>query len=46
VAGRGFCVAPATALNGGEGLLLSRFDFVGVLTEDDGATTQPDTPTH
>ncbi len=47
VAGRGFCVAPATAINGndGQGLLLSRFDFVGVLTEDD-TPTEPDTPKH
>jgi hypothetical protein len=32
---RGFCTAPATALTGTSGLLLSRFDFAGpVLVED------------
>jgi hypothetical protein len=36
VAGRGFCVAPAAAADGGAGLLLSRFDFAGsVLYESD-----------
>jgi hypothetical protein len=41
VTGRGFCVAPATAIKGGEGLLLSRFDFAGVLTEDEPGAPAP-----
>jgi len=34
VSGRGFCIAPAAAADGGEGLLLSRFDFAGILVDD------------
>jgi TonB dependent receptor len=37
VSGRGFCVAPAAAIDGGEGLLLSRFDFAGVVIDDESA---------
>jgi hypothetical protein len=38
VTGRGFCVAPAAAADGGMGLLLSRFDFAGsVLYEGDSS---------
>jgi hypothetical protein len=33
VAGRGFCVGPAAAVDGGEGLLLSRFDFAGTMVD-------------
>jgi hypothetical protein len=32
---RGFCIAPATALAGKAGLLLSRFDFAGPVLEED-----------
>ena len=35
VSGRGFCVAPAAAIDGGEGLLLSRFDFAGLVIDDE-----------
>jgi hypothetical protein len=36
ISGRGFCVAPAAAADGGAGILLSRFDFAGsVLYEGD-----------
>jgi hypothetical protein len=36
ISGRGFCVAPAAAADGGAGILLSRFDFAGsVLYESD-----------
>ncbi|HEY6451789.1 MAG TPA: hypothetical protein VIX87_04250 [Steroidobacteraceae bacterium] len=34
VAGRGFCVAAAAAADGGEGLLLSRFDFAGRMSDE------------
>jgi hypothetical protein len=34
VSGRGFCIDPAAAADGGEGLLLSRFDFAGILVDD------------
>jgi hypothetical protein len=34
VSGRGFCIAPAAAADGSEGLLLSRFDFAGILVDD------------
>ncbi len=34
VSGRGFCIGPAAAADGGEGLLLSRFDFTGILVDD------------
>ena len=33
VAGRGFCVGPAAAVDGGDGLLLSRFDFAGTMVD-------------
>ena len=33
VAGRGFCVGPAAAVDGGDGLLLSRFDFAGAMVD-------------
>lgn len=33
VAGRGFCVGPAAALDGSGGLLLSRFDFAGAMVD-------------
>ena len=33
VTGRGFCVAPAAAIGSGDAVLLSRFDFAGVLAE-------------
>jgi hypothetical protein len=39
---RGFCTAPATAVAGQSGLLLSRFDFAGpVLDEDDTNESVP-----
>lgn len=34
---RGFCTAPATAVAGRSGLLLSRFDFAGLLLDEDDA---------
>jgi hypothetical protein len=34
VSGRGFCIGPAAAADGGEGVLLSRFDFAGILVDD------------
>lgn len=33
VAGRGFCIAPVPAVDGGDGLLLSRFDFAGTMVD-------------
>lgn len=43
ISGRGFCVAPAAAADGGAGILLSRFDFAGsVLYEGDA----PDAPAY
>jgi hypothetical protein len=42
---RGFCTAPATAVAGQSGLLLSRFDFAGpVLDEDDTNESVPARP--
>lgn len=42
---RGFCTAPATAIAGRSGLLLSRFDFAGpVLDEDTSDEPQPAKP--
>jgi len=42
---RGFCTAPATAVGGRNGLLLSRFDFAGlVLDEDDADESGPARP--
>ncbi len=40
VSARGFCTAPARALDGSGAVLLTRFDFQGLVTfrEDDGAT--------
>ena len=32
IAGRGFCIAPARALDGEGAVLLTRFDFAGVVT--------------
>lgn len=39
VSARGFCVAPARAVDGDGSVLLTRFDFAGLVTfrEDDGA---------
>ena len=37
VTGRGFCIAPVAAIDGsdgGDGLLLSRFDFAGVMVDE------------
>jgi hypothetical protein len=34
IAGRGFCVAPASAIDGSDGLLLSRFDFAGIMIDE------------
>jgi hypothetical protein len=34
ITGRGFCVAPASAIDGGDGLLLSRFDFAGIMIDE------------
>jgi hypothetical protein len=34
VTGRGFCVGAAAAADGGDGLLLSRFDFAGVVVDE------------
>lgn len=33
VVGRGFCIAPAAAIDGGDALLLSRFDFAGTMVD-------------
>lgn len=33
VSGRGFCASPATAIHGHETLLLSRFDFAGIVVD-------------
>ncbi len=42
---RGFCTAPATAVAGHNGVLLSRFDFAGlVLDEDDADESVPARP--
>jgi hypothetical protein len=38
---RGFCTAPATALAGKAGLLLSRFDFAGPILDEDPADEPP-----
>jgi hypothetical protein len=38
---RGFCTAPATALTGGAGVLLSRFDFAGPVMTEDAANEPP-----
>jgi hypothetical protein len=38
---RGFCIAPATALAGKAGLLLSRFDFAGPILDEDPADEPP-----
>jgi hypothetical protein len=34
ISARGFCTAPAAALAGTSGLLLSRFDFAGIMVDD------------
>jgi hypothetical protein len=34
VTGRGFCIAPVAAIDGSDGLLLSRFDFAGVMVDE------------
>lgn len=39
VSGRGFCASPATAIDGHATLLLSRFDFAGIVV--DAATADP-----
>lgn len=46
VSARGFCVAPARALDGDGSVLLTRFDFAGLVTfrEDEGAPV-PDAAT-
>lgn len=35
ISGRGFCTAPAMAVAGKSGLLLSRFDFTGAVVDED-----------
>jgi len=42
---RGFCVAPATAIPGGDRLLLSRFDFAGPVFDPDSTDERLDTGT-
>jgi hypothetical protein len=37
ISARGFCVAPARALDGDGSVLLTRFDFAGRVTSDDSA---------
>jgi hypothetical protein len=39
VSARGFCTAPARAVDGDGAVLLTRFDFAGIVTwrEDEGA---------
>ncbi len=34
VSARGFCIAPAAALEGGEDLVVSRFDFAGLVVDE------------
>jgi hypothetical protein len=36
VTARGFCIAPARALDGAGSVLLTRFDFIGVVSRGDG----------
>src|SRR5262245_10780006 len=41
VSARGFCVAPARALDGDGSVLLARFDFAGLVTWGDGEAPPP-----
>ena len=41
IAGRGFCIAPASALRGGQRILVSRFDFVTEVTFEDEPAPDP-----
>jgi len=43
ISGRGFCVAPARALDGDGAVLLTRFDFAGLVSwsADDGTKAKP-----
>jgi hypothetical protein len=41
ISARGFCVAPARALDGEGSVLLTRFDFAGRVTADDSAAAPP-----
>ena len=41
VAGRGFCIAPATAIRGAARVLVSRFDFASQITFEDAADHAP-----
>src|SRR5688500_12770344 len=41
ISARGFCVAPARALDGDGSVLLTRFDFAGRVTSDDSAPQVP-----
>jgi uncharacterized membrane protein (UPF0127 family) len=41
ISARGFCVAPARALDGEGSVLLTRFDFTGRVTADEGAASTP-----
>ena len=41
ISARGFCVAPARALDGDGSVLLTRFDFAGRVTADDSAAAPP-----
>ncbi len=46
VSARGFCIAPARAMDGDGAVMLTRFDFAGLVTwrEDDGAKASPAEP--
>ena len=46
VSARGFCTVPARAVDGGGSVLLTRFDFAGLVTfqQDDGAAPEPVPP--
>jgi hypothetical protein len=39
ISGRGFCIAPARALDGDGAVMLTRFDFAGLVTLDAGPAT-------
>jgi hypothetical protein len=39
VTGRGYCTQPARAVDGSDSLLMSRFDLVAIVREDEPATS-------
>ena len=44
IAGRGFCIAPARALDGEGAVLLTRFDFAGIVTLEAEHESRPEVP--